>query len=108
MCLKIELREIGDATRFSVPAKLVAYAGLDASVKQSGNFEGSQMHMSKRGSPYLRRAIFMAASVACHHDLALSAYYQKLKARGKHHFVTITSPIQNCLFSSDRASSVMF
>lgn len=83
------ISEIGDATRFSTPSKLVAYAGLDAAVKQSGNFEGSQMHMSKRGSPYLRRAIFTAATVASYHDPTLSAYYQKLKARGKHHSVAV-------------------
>jgi transposase len=83
------ISEIGNVTRFSVPSKLVAYAGLDASVKQSGNFEGSQMHMSKRGSPYLRRAIFTAANVASFHDPTLSAYYQKLKARGKHHNVAV-------------------
>ncbi len=81
--------EIGDVSRFSDGKKLVAYAGLDASVSQSGDFEGSQMHMSKRGSPYLRRAIFTAATVASRSDPELSAYYKQLKARGKHHFVAV-------------------
>ncbi len=45
--------------------------------------------MSKRGSPYLRRAIFTAATIASFHDPVLSAYYQKLKARGKHHNVAV-------------------
>lgn len=85
----IILGEIGDANRFSDPSKLVAYAGLDASVKQSGDFSGSQMHMSKRGSPYLRRAIFTAARVASWSDPDLSEYYQKLRARGKHHNVAV-------------------
>lgn len=83
------ISEIGDISRFSDPSKLVAYAGLDASVKQSGDFTGTQMHMSKRGSPYLRRAIFTAATVASHFDPSLSEYYQKLKARGKHHSVAV-------------------
>jgi len=74
--------EIGDVTRFSSPSKLVAYAGLDASVKQSGDFEGSQMHISKRGSPYLRRALFKAATVASCHDSALLPITRSLKHVG--------------------------
>lgn len=81
--------EIGDISRFNDGKKLVAYAGLDASVSQSGDFEGSQMHMSKRGSPYLRRAIYTAANVASWSDPDLSAYYKRLKARGKHHNVAV-------------------
>ena len=60
----IVLGEIGDISRFSAPEKLVAYAGIDPSVRQSGNFSGNQNHMSKRGSPFLRRAIWLAAFVA--------------------------------------------
>lgn len=81
--------EIGDISRFSDGKKLVAYAGLDACVSQSGNFEGSQMHMSKRGSPYLRRAIYTAANVASWSDPNLSEYYKRLKTRGKHHNVAV-------------------
>jgi transposase len=50
------LAEIGDITRFASPDKLVAYAGVDATVYQTGQFEASHAHMSKRGSPYLRHA----------------------------------------------------
>ena len=49
--------EIGDINRFENSSKLVAYAGLDASVKQSGEFNSSKNKISKRGSPYLRRAL---------------------------------------------------
>lgn len=49
------LGEIGDIQRFSNPKKLVAYAGIDASVTQSGEYEATHNVMSKRGSPYLRR-----------------------------------------------------
>lgn len=83
--------EIGDITRFKAPGKLVAFAGLDASVSQSGEFTGSQGKMSKRGSPHLRRAIWMAASRACFCDPTLSDYYKSLRARGKHHFTAVSA-----------------
>ena len=83
------LSEVGEISRFADGKKLVAYAGIDASVCQSGNFEGTQMHMSKRGSPYLRRALYTAAGVAAFHDPELSAYYQRLRQRGKQHGVVI-------------------
>ena len=83
------LSEVGEISRFEDGKKLVAYAGIDASVSQSGNFEGTHMHMSKRGSPYLRRALHTAAVVAAFHDPELSAYYQRLRQRGKHHEVAI-------------------
>ena len=60
----IIISEIGDISRFDSAVKLVAFAGLDASVKQSGNFIGTQNKISKRGSPYLRRAIWTAANRA--------------------------------------------
>lgn len=81
------LGEIGDIKRFSNPSKLVAYAGLDASVSQSGEYESTYNHMSKRGSPYLRRALFQSALRAEFYDPIFSAYYQKKIAEGKHHLV---------------------
>lgn len=75
--------EIGDIHRFESAPKLVAYAGLDASVKQSGNFVATQNKISKRGSPYLRRAFWLAALIASQRDPALSLYYSNLIARGK-------------------------
>lgn len=73
----IILGEIGDINRFSNASKLVAYAGLDVSISQPGEYESTRNHMSKRGSPYLRRAIFQAAFVASNNDPVFSAYYQK-------------------------------
>jgi transposase len=58
------LSEIGDVNRFPSVEKLVAYAGIDPSVYQTGQFTASQAHMSKRGSPYLRHALWQAASMA--------------------------------------------
>ena len=79
------LGEIGDIRRFDSPAKLVAYAGIDASVAQSGEFEATHNRMSKRGSPYLRRALFVAANVAARFDSDLAAFYQRKRSEGKHH-----------------------
>lgn len=81
--------EIGDINRFDAPNKLVAFAGLDVTVRQSGEFNGTKNRISKRGSPYLRRAIWLAASRAAFCDPILSEYYQSLRARGKHHLTAI-------------------
>lgn len=83
------ISEIGDISKFDNPRKLVAFAGLDATVTQSGEFEASHNVMSKRGSPYLRKAIFQAALIASLHDPVLSVYYQKKKAEGKHHLTCV-------------------
>lgn len=81
----IVISEFGDINRFDKPSQLVAYAGIDATVSQSGEYEGSHNVMSKRGSPYLRKALFQAALVASNSDPVLKAYYQKKRAEGKHH-----------------------
>ena len=81
------LGEIGDIKRFSNPSKLVAYASLDASASQSGEYESTYNHMSKRGSPYLRRALFQSALRAEFCDPVFSDYYQKKISEGKHHLV---------------------
>lgn len=52
------LAEIGDINRFKSSSALVAFAGIDPTVRQSGEFSSTHNHMSKRGSPYLRHAIF--------------------------------------------------
>lgn len=81
------LGEIGDIERFDNPSKLVAYAGLDASVSQSGEYEASSGKLSKRGSPYLRKALYMAAQRAEFCDPVFQAYYEKKRNEGKHHLV---------------------
>ncbi|MEC1177273.1 IS110 family transposase [Metasolibacillus meyeri] len=83
------LSEIGDIHKFSTPAKLVAYAGLDASVTQSGQFEATHNVMSKRGSPYLRKALFTSALIASQHDPVLRTFYEKKRAEGKHHLTAV-------------------
>lgn len=83
------LGEIGDINRFSNGSKLVAYAGIDATVSQSGEYNSSNNHMSKRGSTYLRKALFRAAFVASNCDPVFKAYYQKKRSEGKHHNVAV-------------------
>lgn len=81
----IILSEIGDINKFDSPVRLVAYAGIDASVTQSGQYESTHNVMSKRGSPYLRRALYQAALIAAFKDPSLNLFYQKKLAEGKHH-----------------------
>jgi transposase len=77
--------EVGDINKFAAPNKLLAYSGLDATTAQSGQFTGTKAKVSKRGSPYLRRALYLAANVAAFKDPALSLFYQKKISQGKHH-----------------------
>ena len=79
----------GDVKRFSSAAKLAAFAGVDPSVKQSGEFSGTRNHMSKRGSPYLRRAIWLASTVAAVKDPAVHEFYQRKRDEGKDYMTTM-------------------
>ena len=79
------LAEIGDINRFKSSSALVAFAGIDPTVRQSGEFNSTHNHMSKRGSPYLRHAIFLAATTCSFHNSPLNAYYKKKRDQGKHH-----------------------
>ena len=79
------LAEISDINRFKSSSALVAFAGIDPTVRQSGEFSSTHNHMSKRGSPYLRHAIFLAATTCSFHNSPLNAYYKKKRDQGKHH-----------------------
>lgn len=85
----IILAEIGDINNFSTPSKLTAFAGIDPSENQSGNKKSTDEKTSKRGSPYLRHAIFQAAFIASNNDPAMHNYYVKKRAEGKHHYVAL-------------------
>jgi transposase len=85
----IILAEIGDINNFSSPSKLTAFAGIDPSENQSGNKKSSNEKTSKRGSPYLRHAIFTAAMVASNNDPIMHDYYVKKRAEGKHHYIAL-------------------
>lgn len=88
------IAEIGDFDRFvgkDGAEKLVALAGLDPKVKESGTHKG-QTKMSKRGSPYLRHAVRQAAFIAvmvCK-DPMFAAIYKKQRDKGKHIEVSLS------------------
>ena len=85
----IILAEIGDINNFDKPSKLIAFAGVDPSENQSGNKLSTNDKTSKRGSPYLRHAIYNASLVAISNEPELRAYYDKKISEGKHHFVAL-------------------
>ena len=80
------LGEIGDIHRFSDPSKLLAFAGLDPSVYQSGNFKAATTRMSKRGSKTLRFALINAAHNAVKNNATFKAFYDKKIAEGRTHY----------------------
>ena len=78
------LGEIGDINRFSNAKQLVAYCGMDPSVRQSGNYVGTKNRVTKRGSPFLRHSLYIAATTAIRKDskgsmvnAVIYDYYQK-------------------------------
>ena len=84
------LAETGDFSRFESPDKLLAYAGLSPSTYQSGQLKNCYAHMEKRGSRYLRYAIFNATKYVCLWDPTFAAYLPKKRAEGKHYNVAIS------------------
>lgn len=94
--------EIGNIENFDSPKKLAAFAGIDPSIKQSGNFTSTHNKMSKRGSPYLRRALWNAATVAAQKDPVMSAFFQKKRDEGKDYMTAIgavTHKLCNIVFA---------
>ena len=83
--------EIGDINKFGNAKKLVAFAGLDPITNQSGKFENKSGHISKRGSPQLRSALFMAANVARQNDKNFRNYYNDKIERGKHYYSAVNA-----------------
>ena len=83
------LSEIGDISRFDSPAKLLAFAGLDPSMYQSGKFFSTHSVMVKRGSKYLRFALMTAARMVCLNDATFCTFKDRKMAEGKHYMVTM-------------------
>jgi len=84
------MAEIGDVRRFKNKKALVAFAGIDAPPFQSGNFESKSRHVSKRGSPHLRRTVFLVANIILtlsHKDNSVFCFMDKKRAEGKHYYV---------------------
>ena len=86
------LAEIGDFSRFDSPDNILAYAGMSPSIYQSGQLSltGAYSHMEKRGSRYLRYALYNATKYVCHWDPTFSAYLAKKRAEGKHYNVALS------------------
>ena len=84
------LAEIGDFHNFDSADKILAYAGMSPSTYQSGQLTNSYAHMEKRGSRYLRYAIFNATKYVCMWDPTFAAYLAKKRAEGKHYSVAIS------------------
>ncbi len=101
--------EIGNIERFSNPNKLLAYAGLEPSVYQSGKFMPSSGSMVKRGSPYLRWAIIWAARLAPRFSNTFGVYLDKKSAEGKHFNVAtshVAKKLVRVIFSLQKNNSV--
>ena len=88
------IAEIGDFNRFDSPDKILAYAGLSPSTYQSGQLDGAYSHMEKRGSRYLRYALYNAAKYVCHWDPTFAEYLAKKRAEGKHYNVAVSHAVK--------------
>ena len=84
------LAEVGDFTRFASPDKLLAYAGMSPSTYQSGQLKNCYPHIEKRGSRYLRYALYNATKYVCHWDPTFAAYLAKKRAEGKHYNIALS------------------
>ena len=93
----IILGEIGNIERFKTVDSLVAYAGLDPSVKASGQYESQNRRISKRGSPYMRFALYNSAIIAMRHNPVCKAFAERLKAKGKKPRVVIVAVARKLL-----------
>lgn len=79
---------IGNVQRFKDGICLVAYAGFDPSIHQSGQVS-LKGHITKRGNKYLRRYLDNASTVAIRYNPVIKVLYHRLRAKGKSHRVAI-------------------
>lgn len=88
------MAEIGDVRRFTHKGALVAFAGVDAPPYQSGTFDSKSRHVSKRGTPHLRRTLFQVCTVILEHasqDNPVYCFMDRKRAEGKHYYVYIVA-----------------
>ena len=88
------LAKVGDFSRFDSPDKLLAYAGMSPSTYQSGQLKNGYPHMEKRGSRYLRYALYNAAKYVCHWESTFAAYLAKKCAESKHYNVALSHAVK--------------
>lgn len=86
----IILAEIGDFSRFDSPDKILAYAGMSPSIYQSGQLDNCYSHMEKRGSRYLRYALYNATRYVCLWDETFGSYLEKKRSEVKHYNVALS------------------
>ncbi len=84
------IAEIGDFTKFNSPDKILAYAGVSPTTYQSGQLANCHAKMEKRGSKYLRYALFNATIYVCNWNPHFNEYLSKKRAEGKHYYVAIS------------------
>ena len=100
------IAEIGDFSRFDSPDKILAYAGMSPSTYQSGQLDNCYSHMEKRGSRYLRYALYNATKYVCHWDENFGAYLAKKRAEGKHYNVALshaTKKLVRTIFAMEKS-----
>lgn len=83
--------EVDPIEAFPGPSQLVAFAGLDPKVFQTGQYDAPRRHVSKRGSPYLRRTLWQMAHRAVCTEGELRDYWRKKRRQNKHHLVAVTA-----------------
>lgn len=88
------IAEIGDFSRFDSADKILAYAGMSPSTYQSGQLNNCYSHMEKRGSKYLRHALYNAAKYVCLWDKTFSDYLSKKRSEGKHYNVALSHVVK--------------
>lgn len=88
------LAEVGDFSNFATPDKVLAFAGMSPSTYQSGKLTNCYAHMEKRGSKYLRYALYNAAKYVCHWDKTFADYLAKKRSEGKHYNVALSHAVK--------------
>lgn len=82
--------EVGEFSKFSSPEKILAFAGMEPSIYQSGEYTSTHSRMVKRGSKYLRYALYTAAKNVGNWDDKFKIYLQKKLSEGKHYNVAVS------------------
>ena len=100
------IAEIGDFSRFDSADKILAYAGMSPSTYQSGQLDNCYSHMEKRGSRYLRYALYNATKYVCHWDESFRVYLEKKRSEGKHYNVALshaTKKLVRLIFAMEKS-----
>lgn len=105
------IAEIGDFSRFDSADKILAYAGMSPSTYQSGQLNNCHSHMEKRGSRYLRYALYNATKYVCHWDESFGTYLEKKRSEGKHYNVALshaTKKLVRLIFAMEKSRQAYY